>query len=254
MTHEGSPALHTLLEGIIDYAGTFPPATLSADAAIDNYRRYRSSEHAWMLRWLVVAAADLPRVPTDLDGCLAVLSNDDEPRAAVIEAKRAAGFSRPVYCEVPIDQLEEVKRQGGFAKLRTGGITPEAIPTIEAVARFIAACAERRLPFKATAGLHHPVRARQSLTYAPDPPRAVLHGFVNVFVAAAFAWHHRPDLLEPLLAETDPTAFRFDDCVHWRNERLTIEQVRRARRDFAHAFGSCSFEEPIHDLQTLGWL
>ena len=38
-------------------------------------------------------------------------------------------------------------------------------------------------------GLHHPVRGEYPLTYAPDAPRGVMHGFLNVFLAAAFVWH-----------------------------------------------------------------
>jgi hypothetical protein len=107
--------------------------------------------------------------------------------------------------------------------------------------------------FKATAGLHHPVRAPQALTYAADSPRAVTHGFLNVFLAAAFAWHGDRDL-EPVLAETDPAAFRFDDRAHWRDRSLDAAQVRDARREFAHSFGSCSFDEPVRDLEALGLL
>ena len=64
---------------------------------------------------------------------------------------------------------------------------PEAIPDPADLARFIAACAAAGVPWKATAGLHHPVRAEQALTYEPGAPRAVMHGFLNVFAAAAFA-------------------------------------------------------------------
>ena len=158
-----------------------------------------------------------------------------------------------MYCEVPIGDLDEVKRAGCFAKLRTGGVKPEAIPAVGDVAAFIVACAERRLPFKATAGLHHPVRAPHPLTYEADAPRAVMHGFLNVFLAAAFAWHGDRDL-EPVLAETDPAAFRFDERAHWRDRSLDADQVREARQQFAHSFGSCSFEEPVRDLEALGLL
>src|SRR5262245_27937410 len=177
-----------LLERIIDYAGTFPPAALLGATAVANYARYRAGEHAWILRWLVVGAADLSLVPRELDGSLAVLGEADEPRAAVIEAKRIVRVGRPVYCEVPNGELDEVKRARCFAKIRTGGLKPDAIPAIADVAAFIVACADRRLPFKATAGLHHPVRAPYPLTYESNAPRAVMHGFLNVFLAAAFAW------------------------------------------------------------------
>jgi len=246
-----APALAALLERLIDYAGTFPPATLARDAAVANFLRYRRDEHSWLLRWLVVSAADVPQVPRELDGMLSVLGDADEPRAAAIEAKRVIATTRPTYCEVPIDSLDDVKRAGAFAKLRTGGVTPGAIPSIDEVAAFIRACAARRLAFKATAGLHHPVRSMQPLTYAPDAPRAIMHGFLNVFLAAAFACHGERDI-ESILAETDPAAFTFGDEARWRERSLTAAQVRDARQNFAHAFGSCSFEEPIHDLQALG--
>jgi hypothetical protein len=253
MARTPTPALRALLDRLIDYAGLFPPAALTRDAVVANYMRYRDGPHGWMLRWLVVGAAELPHLSRELDGALAVLTDADEPRAAVLEAKRVVRAGRPVYCEVPVGDLDEVKRVGSFAKLRTGGVKPDAIPTVADVAAFIVACADRRLPFKATAGLHHPVRSLQSLTYESNAPRAVMHGFLNVFLAAAFAWRGDRDL-EPVLAETDPTAFRFDDRAHWRDRSLSAEQVREARERFAHSFGSCSFEEPVRDLEALGLL
>jgi len=37
-------------------------------------------------------------------------------------------------------------------------------------------------------------------------------------------------------------------------DRLTASQIDSARREFAHSFGSCSFEEPIDGLRELGLL
>jgi hypothetical protein len=82
-----------------------------------------------------------------------------------------------------------------------------------------------------------------------------MHGFLNVFTAAAFAWHGERAAVTPVLHETDARAFEFlDDELRWRGRRLTTEQVQAARRDFAHSFGSCSFEEPVSDLRELGLL
>jgi hypothetical protein len=250
---EPPPALRELLTRLIDYAGLFPPAALPAGAAVANYRSYADGSHAWMLRWLVVGAADLSRIPTELDGSLAVLADADNPRAAVIETRRIISTPRPVYCEVPVRELDDVQRAGCFAKIRTGGIKPETIPNVEEVAAFITTCAERRLPFKATAGLHHPIRASYPLTYEPNAPPAVMHGFLNVFLAAAFAWHGERRI-EPILAETDAAAFRFDERAHWRDRSLDAGQVREARQQFAHEFGSCSFTEPVEGLEELGLL
>src|SRR5262249_827569 len=201
------------------------------EGAVANFQRYRSGSHAWMLRWLVVGAADLIHVPKGLDGSLSVLSDADQPRASAIEAKRVVSAGRPAYCEIAIGQLHEVKRGGGFVKGRTGGVRPEAFPAVAEVAAFIRACAERRLPFKATAGLHHPIRAEHPLTYEPNAPRAVMHGFLNVFLAAAFAWHGERDL-EPIVAETDPETFRFNERARWRDRSLDAAQVREARARF----------------------
>jgi hypothetical protein len=251
-----APALKALVEDLFDYAGTFPPAGLKIDDALENYGKYRKDDLNWMLRWFVVNAADLEKIPQSLNGCLSLLGSADNARAATLESTAVVEAARPVYCEVPIKSiatLDEVKSAGNFAKIRTGGVKPEAIPTPAEVAAFIVACAERRLPFKATAGLHHPIRAEQALTYEQDAPRAVMHGFINVLMASAFAWHGETHV-EPIVAEMDAKAFRFDEKACWNDKSLTVEQIRDARKNFMHAIGSCSFEEPIQDLRALGLL
>src|SRR5436190_17378568 len=117
-----APSLRALLTRLIDYAGMFPPATLSRQAAIDNYKSYRGGEYGWILRWLVVGAAEVAHLPRELDGSLAVLSEADNARAAVLETKTIIAAKKPTYCEVPIGDLERVQRAGGFAKLRTGSV------------------------------------------------------------------------------------------------------------------------------------
>jgi hypothetical protein len=245
------PALRALLEHAIDYAGMFPPASLNRAAALANYCRYRDGEHAWALGRFVIPDVQLGSAPPDLD--YAVLADADCNEASAIESKRVMATPKPTYCEVAIDELDAVKAAGSFAKLRTGGITPAAIPSIEIVGAYLKACAELRLPFKATAGLHHAIRAEHALTYEPNAPVATMHGFLNVFLAAAFLWHGESDIAA-ILAETEPAAFHFDQSAHWRGESLSANQIAEARLQFAHSFGSCSFEEPIADLEQLGWL
>jgi hypothetical protein len=165
------------------------------------------------------------------------------------------------FVELPIDVdleplLAVLKARGARTKVRTGGVVPEAIPGPSALARFVAACAAAGVPFKATAGLHHPVRSEQSLTYEPGAPRAVMHGFVNVFAAAAIARSGatRADL-EELLSEEDPGAFRFEPGgLRWRGRLLPTDDIARARQGLALSFGSCSFADPVRDLRALGVL
>ncbi len=69
-----APALKILLDRLIDYAGLFPPANLSLVDAIKDYNQYRTGEYSWMLRWFVVGAGDLERVPDILNGHMSVLA------------------------------------------------------------------------------------------------------------------------------------------------------------------------------------
>jgi len=248
-------SLRALLANLIDYAGLYPPAGLPLAETAANYERYRISADAWILNRLVLPAAKLGEIQLR-DGWRVTLLVDQEPgplpvQVETLETKGERALSLQTYCEVPLSQIEN-----GFAKVRTGGLTSEAIPPSSELADFLAQAAALRRPFKATAGLHHPIRSDRALTYASGSPRGVMHGFVNVFVAAALAWHGgKRDLLLDVLNETDPSSFEFgEEQLRWREQALGTAQIARARRDFAHSFGSCSFEEPIADLRELGWL
>jgi hypothetical protein len=233
-----------LLSGLIDYAGLFPPAALSMEEAVRNYARYREGEHAWMLGKFVVPEARAHEVPDEFPK--SVLGVDE------VKAEAEFGSFRPkTFIEITdVGLIPDLAKHGLSAKIRTGGLTPDAIPHLDRIATFIHICAMHGVPFKATAGLHHPVRCMRALTYEPDSPRATMHGFINVFMAAAF-----PHDAERVLAEEDPKAFRFeDDAAWWRDHAVTTEHLAEVRREFAISFGSCSFEEPIADLQELGWL
>jgi hypothetical protein len=248
-------SLRALLANLIDYAGLYPPAGLPLAAVADNYERYRTSSDSWILNRLVLPRAKLGELQLH-PGWRVTLLVDQEPgplaaQVETLETKGTRALSLPTYCEAPLTQIES-----GFAKMRTGGLTPEAIPPAAELADFLAQAAALRRPFKATAGLHHPIRSDRALTYAADSPRGIMHGFVNVFVAAAFAWQgmERGVILD-VLNETDPTSFEFGDTqLRWRGTILSTAQIAAARRDFAHSFGSCSFEEPLDDLRELGWL
>jgi hypothetical protein len=294
-------ALSALLDGLIDYAGLYPPASLAMEEAVRNYAAYRSGPRAaWLGRFVLPAArldaflaarsglstgdagpwrlsallGDAPEADLErIIACNRAAHASASPLAVVeaIEMKAAApeDIERcealapagvAAFFEIPLRDpgpfLAALSEGGGRAKLRTGGVTPDAIPAPADVARFLAACAAARVPFKATAGLHHPFRSFRPLTYAPDAPRAMMHGFVNVFLAAAFAAQGMDAAsLAALLGEESPQAFSFaDGRAAWRGHALKAERLREARRGFALAFGSCSFEEPRQDLEAAGWL
>lgn len=113
------------------------------------------------------------------------------------------------------------------------------------------------VPFKATAGLHHPIRCFKPLTYAEDAPQGTMHGFLNMLLMTGFAREsYRVSLLEEMMEEEFEEVFQFSELgVKWRSEHfLSNAHLGWLRQKGMHSFGSCSFDEPIADLQALGLL
>ena len=296
-------AIRALMAGIIDYAGLFPPASLSLTRAVASYDAYRRGDDAWALGRFVVPAARLDELAGEVERLLVpsgaaaplwrisallgadvaadvervrafnerdtVATADGGAAVDAVELKarnedeiaRARDALPPgvdAYVELPVDEdpgplIGMVRRAGMRAKVRTGGVTADAFPAAADLARFIASCVDAAVPFKATAGLHHPIRAAYRLTYAADSPTGTMYGFLNVFLAAAMLRNGGSSAdATLLLEETDVGAMEFDDTgVWWRGRRVSVEQIASLRRDGAIAFGSCSFEEPLADLRRL---
>jgi hypothetical protein len=199
------------------------------------------------------------------DGAPAVAADAIEAKADTVAAVDRLLGSVPdyiqAYVEIPTAQdptllVEEIAHHGARAKVRTGGVTAAGIPATADLARFIRVCAESHVPFKATAGLHHPLRGDYRLTYAPDSPQGRMFGFLNVFLAAAYARDGLEDTdLQKLLEETSASALEVkDDGIAWRGRRLDLAAIRRAREQVVISFGSCSFTEPMGELAALGFL
>lgn len=286
--------LAALLEGLVDYAGLFPPASMSMNDAVARYATYLGGAERAMLGRFVLPIARLgefvdaarSHVATASPWRLALLAGPDdaetiarhnaahgtrfvidtiEAKAADVETiwRLASAFddSFTVYVEIPVTAdpsvlIAELGVRGLRAKIRTGGVTADAFPAAGEVLRFLAACARQGVAFKATAGLHHPLRGDYALTYAPDSPRTTMYGFLNIFIAAALLYDGVDQVeLVPLLQEREASAFRVDDdAVHWRGRHVTTAEIAQARDGFAASFGSCSFEEPVRDLEALNLL
>jgi hypothetical protein len=172
--------------------------------------------------------------------------------AELIPSTIESYFEVPLTDELPalVAEIRKVRRR---AKIRTGGETAPLFPSCRQISFFLEVCAAERIPFKATAGLHHPVRSMQRFTYKPNSEMGIMHGFLNVFLAAAFVRNGmNAGDAETLLDETSADAFLFDaDGISWRGQRLTSQAILSSRQSFCTSFGSCSFLEPITDLQAL---
>ena len=236
-----------LLSRLIDHAPLFPPASLALPDALVEDRRALESPSAFMLGRFVCPASRLGELPDVGRGVSAVLDGLLRGTPA-IEAVETAGsgdlaaltaLAPEVYVEVPLDdgldeRLNAIAGHGLRAKVRCGGAS---VPSVSELARFVRACRERGLGFKATAGLHHPVRANGE------------HGFLNLLAAVVFGDE------EAALADSDPDAFTLDrQALSWRGRSAGPDELARVRRERFHSIGSCSFCEPVEELEALGVL
>lgn len=256
-------ARRELLGRLIDHAALFPPASMDMPEAMEADRRARAGEHAWMLDRFIVPASrlhelpdDAPRLSVVLDGgegdldAVAAAQHDVELVEAKIDPEWIPETQALVNAKLPgvrafwelspgrglRGAVAAVREARAGAKIRCGGTT---LPSVEEVADFVAACRDAGVPFKATAGLHHPIRSGDR------------HGFLNLLAAAVFA----DGDLEAILAEEDPDAFTLDERgfgVH--DHHADAETIAAARAELFIAYGSCSFDEPVDDLAALGLL
>ncbi len=318
-------SLHALLEGLIDYAGLFPPARLPLDAALAHYARDRQGPDAWMLARFIcpvgrladlasravlfeqappfrfsmlgTGGADAPaflaglradlnarhtfhrrhpgRVVVDLmEVRLPAALYGASPEAlgtffqAVHDLPGGDGSEPPrLFFEIPLDgalrrnapavvealaAFQTAHPDAAFGlKMRCGGVEAAAFPPPDRLAYLIRACLDAGLRFKATAGLHHPLR------HYNDGVGTRMHGFLNVFGGAVLAAAHNLDeaTLCAVLEDEDPTHFLFtDDAFRWQDLATPLDAIRTVRARHALSFGSCSFDEPRDDLRALGLL
>lgn len=251
---------------LFDDASQFPPGNLALGEAIDAHARWRRDRRAALvgrfltpaggIRELVRGLADNGEgwelgivVPADggadaADGAAealaatsAVVSSVETPFAAgasMIERWRRAFPAAELYLEGSAPDLKVISALGAGAKLRCGGLRADAIPAVPAVADFVRGCAKANLPFKATAGLHQPLRHRSLALGAME------HGFLNVLVATGLSigGADAAEVTRALLAA---------DRASLGSGAGDLAAGRRLFR----AFGTCSISEPIDGLRTL---
>jgi len=169
---------------------------------------------------------------------------------------RQAAFDQPAYAEIPRNARTQALLPASIAtlaraklrlKIRCGGAEAQAFPSPEEVAGFVQTVTAAAVPFKATAGLHHPIRHKDAAS------GFVMHGFLNLLGATALARSGADSSqLEGILSDEDASNFSFDETgFRWRDLHVDGAGLRRARTHGLVAYGSCSFAEPVEDLIAL---
>lgn len=311
-------ARRILFDGLIDYAGLFPPTSLTMDAAVAEYRTIRGSPDSWMAARFIIPASRLVEfasllaptmkrgeptwpIAVILDGNIGSAvaatqmvsaemgsalqfvfaevplpaecagSSPTDEFSAIVDAACAISPSIVPFFEIPrpterratadwqatlnrllpmIAGASAVRHRLLGAKIRTGGITAAAFPTSEEVADFILGCSANGVPFKATAGLHHPYR------HTWDELDVDRHGFINLLAAAALADIGAPrDAIVGALEVTEDDAFTLGmSGITVGDVLLDVPTLQRMRTTLFPSYGSCSFDEPTDDLRALDLL
>jgi hypothetical protein len=286
-------SLRNLLIEIIDYAGLFPPSNVGMTSAVQNYASYLGSENAWMLGRFILPVSRLEEFSNEAESLfadkmwrLSVIADENLPETL----DKIADFNKVKSGKVLIDMLEvkvtsadEINRASKIiprdlityfelplqeimtdlmialamtknrAKLRTGGITKDAFPNSADIIKFMRVCIAANVPFKATAGLHHPLRCVKPLTYEQNAENGVMHGFLNLFLSACYLRQNlNNSFVFNLMNETDGKNFEFaDEGILWKENAIATGTIAATRLKNAISFGSCSFLEPIEDLVSL---
>jgi hypothetical protein len=286
-------SLKTLLTEIVDYAGLFPPSKVGMTSAVHNYENYRRSENAWLLGRFIVPISRLDeflfeaeskfdeniwRLSVIAEGNLEEnvnkIANFNEVNAGkaivdtlevkvnsadeIHEANKILPKDLTVFFEIPLqdimtDLMIALAMTKKRAKIRTGGITQDAFPNSAEIIKFMRVCIAANVPFKATAGLHHPLKCVKPLTYEENAPIGTMHGFFNVFLVACFLRQNlNNSFVYELINDTDISNFKFyENSISWKNQTISVNEIALARTKNAISFGSCSFLEPIEDLTNL---
>jgi hypothetical protein len=271
--------MREVFAGFFDDAALFPPGDAPMSSAVPAHRGLRV-QLGDLVGPFVVPAARLDELAAhvgdregfgvsliasaaDLPAAAARVVGDPRLRLAAVEvpvvadAAAAAGAVRvlddvlpagtPAAVELPRtaardDILDVLAGTAHRAKLRTGGLRAELFPDPAELAGTLAACVQRGVALKCTAGLHAAVRHT-------DPATGFAHhGFLGVLLAVDALAAGEPAVVAlDRLRESD-VGVVVSELRAWPAERWA-----RARAVFT-SFGTCSVLEPVDDLVALGLL
>ncbi|WP_424183719.1 hypothetical protein ACOBQX_17245 [Actinokineospora sp. G85] len=138
-----------------------------------------------------------------------------------------------------LEGIRRVVEHGSWPKIRTGGLSHEAFPSVDEVADFLSVISAGEASFKATAGLHNAVRHTEAATGFTH------HGFLNLLVATARLLSGGD--VRAALSETDGKLLAEEAAA-------LSDQAAHAVRAVFGSYGSCSLSAPVTDLEELGLL
>lgn len=232
--------------------------TLIADIASEN-----TITNPWLLSVILSEnwESELKQIQTfNYSNKLAIASIEFKPLPPEEIARAILHLPKKIesFFEIPLSEnlepyLAVLKGTKAAAKIRTGGLNQEAFPRPERLCQFIFASKAAKVPFKATAGLHHPLPGKYFVSYEPNSLATSMQGFLNLSILTALVYGQKLTQKEALqvLQESSPNGFQFrDDSISWQDLCLNLSELKQGRY-FFRSFGSCSLQEPLDELEEL---
>lgn len=282
-----------MLSGVFDYAGLFPPATLTMPAATADFGQLRLGEHQWMTRrfvcplnWLddliesLPAAVDEPWsiavLGTSIDGFrqdIALIEKFEEAAQgrALVEAYEVKALPKDIT-KSAIRHIADAGFEEAYAELAWGEGLVEGLQQLvqeeglgvkvrtgglEASA--FPSSAEFAAFIREAISLDLQFKCTAGLHHAMPFHDAKIgtrhHGFLNVLMGTAVAACH--DLstaeIQRILECEDASAFWFSDLGAGFRDWELSLDDIVEGREFMRSIGSCSIAEPVETLAELGY-
>ena len=244
------------------------PADRLADAEAAASRAGASVDEPWRVSALVGTAAQSEAIAATM------IADHRRPRSVRVEAVEAVAGSADEIARLARRVAERIRALRRDSRRPRSGVADggpvggwlvredpgwrrhaRSLPYAAAqLARFLVRARDAGVPMKATAGLHHALRGDYRLTYEADSAKATMHGFVNLVLAATLLAAGKIDeaLADACLDDDRPEAFKLSGRAGaWLNGVVTYSELSHARRSLLRSVGSCSFDEPVAEIDAL---
>ncbi|MDQ2867413.1 MAG: hypothetical protein M3R59_03225 [Verrucomicrobiota bacterium] len=286
-----SSALRALLSGAIDYAGLFPPASLSLDAAMKNYARDVRTDDAWMLSSFVLPVAKFaearrffadfddehplrvsalgPKTKTEAE----FLAELEKMRPADLEGAQIAQLEMPLPGDFSEQSLRGAREILGDVPAFWETTPADSERTIALLAQTNDAASGYKLrtggvtpeafptsaqiatALVACASTNVPIKFTAGLHHPVrlfrEEVKTKMHGFLNVLGAGVLAREWQWDVAQTTAMLDDEESASF--VIDGDIFRWREFEIAniQKQRAFVTSFGSCSFDEPRADLRAL---
>ncbi|HRI43282.1 MAG TPA: hypothetical protein PLL78_05150 [Fimbriimonadaceae bacterium] len=287
-------SLRLLLEGVIDYAGLFPPASLSMEKAIEEYRSTLEGPEAWLVDRFVCPISRLEEMcailratPPGEPWRISALGSDlasfraefqtieglEAASGSLIEVEAFEAKAGGLVDSSAVRHLANAGFDDAYIEIALGDAMLDDLMVL-AQAETVGAKVRTggvepsEVPTPSDLAVFMQECINLDLTFKMTaglhhPNRrtdartgVTMHGFLNVLVAGSLAYVH--DLsraeIEKIVASEDPSDFWFSPGGLGWRDFEASNEEIGDFRDLFRSFGSCSVREPVDDLAELGLL